>query len=75
MSDAGVCYREYTCPACGLVWHPPTTQADDDRASEHFERWGTAPDAQRMCPRCNTPEAFKAWGAMADDYTEGGCDE
>lgn len=68
LSDAGVCYRQYTCKRCDLKWYPVTTSEDDAKHADHFDRYGTSPDWKRMCPRCNTAEVFKAWGVIPDPF-------
>ncbi len=70
LHDAGCNYRRYQCRRCNLDWEIFPTNAEDDKDSAHFDRFGTCPDWERMCPRCNTPETFANWGTTPDEYDD-----
>lgn len=67
IADAGDCYRAYRCPACVLEWEVHLTRDEETASAQHFERYGSDPTGSRMCPRCNTPATFAAWGVTADE--------
>lgn len=65
--DAGFNYRLYICGRCDLEWEWRPSDDFEKREADHFERYGTDLSGQRMCPRCNTPETFEAWGETPDE--------
>ena len=67
--DAGCNFRRYRCRKCGLEWERFPSNAEEDAVADHYARHGTNIDGRRMCPRCNAPETFAAWGQARDEVS------